>query len=116
MLMYSLYKLHQVINIEVCGRVGGVEAVSCVGEMIQQGHILAALAMLMYSLYKLHQVINIEVCGRVGGGGGVEAVSCVGEMIQQGHILAALATLMYSYKLHQVINIVGCVWGRQCHV
>ena len=43
------------------------------------------------------------------GGGGGEAVSCVGEMIQQGHILAALATLVYSYKLHQVINIVG--WG-----
>ena len=95
----------------------GGEAVSCVGEMIQQGHILAALAMLMYS-YKLHQVINI-----VGWGVGVEAVSCVGEMIQQSHILAALAMLMYSlYKLHQVINIevcgrVGGGWGwRQCHV
>ena len=43
--------------------------VSCVGEMIQQGHILAALATLMYSSYKLHQVINIVGCG--GGGGSV---------------------------------------------
>ena len=81
--------------------------VSCVGEMIQQGHILAALATLMYSSYKLHQVINIV--GWVGGG---EAVSCVGEMIQQGHILAGLATLMYSsYKLHQVVNIDACGRG-----
>ena len=53
----------------------------------------------------------------VGGEGRGDTMTCVGEMIQQGHILAALATLMYSYKLHQVINIVG--WGgggRQCHV
>ena len=48
----------------------------------------------------------------VGGEGRGDTMTCVGEMIQQGHILAALATLMYSsYKLHQVINIVGCVWG-----
>ena len=89
------------------GGEGRGDTMTCVGEMIQQGHILAALATLMYSSYKLHQVINIVGC--VCGG---EAVSCVGEMIQQGHILAALATLMYSsYKLHLVINIEACGRG-----
>ena len=29
---------------------------SCVGEMMQQGHILAALATLMYSTHQLQQV------------------------------------------------------------
>ena len=36
---------------------------SCVGEMLQQGHILAALATLMYSSYQLQQVIDSQVGG-----------------------------------------------------